>query len=319
MTHRIIAGGTGFIGQYLISHWLKAGIKITVIGRSQKKIESRYGQTVQAVTWDELPLISRELFRGAELVLNLAGANIAAGRWSIGRKQQILQSRVDTTTQLCELLALMGDKAPTLYNASAIGVYGLAASTAQGQLPPAVDENTYIDFTQHPDFLSAVARQWELATHTSKAHGVYVLNLRFGVVLGRHGGALANLLPSFKLGLGGPIGDGHQAFSWIHIDDLRGIIEFLLQHPEVHGAVNVVAPECVNQRRFAKTLGKVLHRPTLMRTPAWLLRLLFGDMADELLLSGQHVKPTYLTTLGYSFHYPTLLSALTQCIGQQPE
>ncbi len=313
MTHRIIAGGTGFIGQYLVKKWLQAGIEVTIIGRSLKKIQRMYGDTVNAVTWDELPTVSQTLFRNVELVLNLAGANIGSARWSVARKNLILESRTHTTQQLCELLALLGDKAPTLYNASAVGIYGLATHPTQ-QLPPAVDEDTPIAFQTYPDFLSTVARQWEFATHASKAHGVYVLNLRFGVVLGHGGGALSRLLPSFRLGLGGPIGDGNQAFSWIHIDDLANIIEFLLQHPEVHGAVNIVAPECVNQRTFAKTLGKVLHRPTCLKTPAWVLHLAFGDMADELLLSGQHVKPKRLEALAYPFQYPRLLDALTECI-----
>lgn len=312
MAHRIVAGGTGFIGQHLIPLWLQAGKKVTVIGRDLKKIETLYGSSVQGITWDELPSISYELFHGAELVLNLAGANIGKHRWSATRKQEILESRVDTTKQLCELLALLGDKAPTLYNASAIGVYGLAKDNAEST--PAVDEDTAIDFKTYPDFLSTVARQWEFATHASKAHGVYVLNLRFGVVLGHGGGVLSALLPSFKLGLGGPIGSGNQAFTWVHIDDLTQIIEFLLQHSDIHGAVNVVAPECVSQRTFAKTLGNILHRPTWIKTPAWVLRLVFGDMADELLLRGQHVKPKRLEALGYSFLYPRLADALLQCI-----
>jgi uncharacterized protein (TIGR01777 family) len=140
-----------------------------------------------------------------------------------------------------------------------------------------------------------------------------VLHLRFAVVLGQGGGVLSRLLPSFQLGLGGKIGTGKQAFSWVHIDDLGRVIEYLLQHPELHGAVNIVAPECVSQQNFAKILAKVLHRPAFVTTPAWLLRQIFGEMAQELLLSGQHVKPTRLTEMGYTFLYPTLEQALIQC------
>lgn len=313
MTHRIVAGGTGFIGQHLIKQWLSAGLQVSVIGRDLKKITRVYGDKVQAISWDELPSIAQELFKGAELVLNLTGANIGNGRWTDARKQEILASRIDYTSQLCELLALLGDKAPPLYNASAIGVYGLAAPTTGDELSPAVDETTEIDFESYPDFLANVARRWENATHACKAHGVYVLHLRFAVVLGQNGGVLSKLLPSFQLGFGGKIGKGTQAFSWVHIDDLGRIIEYLLQHSEVHGAVNIVAPECVSQQTFAKTLAKVLHRPAFVTTPAWLLRWLFGDMAEELLLSGQHVKPKRLTDMGYTFLYPTLEQALIQC------
>lgn len=310
--HRIIAGGTGFIGQYLVHQWLAAGKKVTVIGRSLSAIHKVFGDDVQGIIWNELPEQSRELFRGAELVLNLAGANIGSQRWTSTRKQQLIDSRVNTTMQLCELLALMGDKAPPLFNASAIGIYDLAKPSVN--FAPPVDETSIIDPTQTHGFLRTIAEQWEMATHASKAHGVHILHLRFAVVLGKGGGVLAKLLPTFRLGLGGKIGSGQQAFSWIHIDDVAAIIELLLAHPEFHGAVNLVAPECVSQAQFAKTLGQVLHRPTCMNMPAWLLHLMFGEMADELLLAGQHVKPYQLEKLHYRFLYPTLREALQQCI-----
>src|SRR6185312_1821121 len=297
---RIIAGATGFIGQQLTKRWLAAGHQIVAIGRSRAKIKQCFGAQVQALEWQEL---NTEIIQNAQVVVNLAGANIGAGRWTTKRRQQILDSRVNTTRQLAELCARLGAQSPALFNASAVGVYGLQTSMAEG-LPPALDETTTIDFQQAPDFLAKVGRAWELAALPAKNAGARVVWMRFGVVLAKHGGVLPRLALPVRFFLGGPMGSGQQPFSWISLVDLLNAIDFLLDHSEINGAVNLVAPGCVTQKQFIQALAKVLHRPSFFPLPAIVLKLLFGQMAEELLLKGQRVYPKRLLELGFQFKYP---------------
>lgn len=303
--YRIIAGGTGFIGRYLVQQWLEQDIPVTVISRDKSTVQRVFGDKVMPLTWQELSSQPSSLLRAADVIVNLCGTNISDKRWSASQKQAIINSRLEPTRILTELCTALGDKAPPLLNASAIGIYGLPANFNQQY-----DEDSLINFEEYPDFVSTVTRPWETATVLAKAHGVHVVNLRFGVVLGQHGGILKRLSLPFKLGLGGKIGSGQQPFSWIHIQDIANIIEFLLKNMDICGPVNVVAPEWVTQAEFAKTLAKTLHRPCLLPTPAALLRLVYGQMAEELLLSGQIVIPKKLTEAGYQFMFPTLDAAL---------
>lgn len=302
----VIAGGTGFIGQYLVNAWLNEGIEITVIGRDKQKIQTLFGQKVQALTWYEFEDRGHATLAGTKLVLNLAGANIGEARWSEARRETIVESRSKTTKLIGQTCASMGDKSPPLFNASAIGIYGLQADEGS----PPFDEYSEIDFSTAPDFLAQVARIWEMKTNHAKAHGVHVVNLRFAVVLGAHSPVLQKLSLPFKVGLGGPIGNGKQLFSWIHIADLKRAIDFLLSHTSLVGPVNFVAPDVVTQRQFATLLGHKLHKPSFFPTPGWLLKLIYGDMAKELLLQGQHVLPMKLLNEGFEFQFPTLGEAL---------
>lgn len=306
--HRIIAGGTGFVGQYLARKWLDEGHSVAIIGRSAPKIKKIFGDMVETIEWDDFIDDSQHLLHQAGLVVNLTGANIGEQRWSAERKQILLNSRTHYTKILAQACADLADHAPPLFNASAIGIYGLQESES-AELPRAFDETCPIDFEAKPDFLAEIGRAWETKTNIAKAHGVHVINLRFGVVLG-HGGVLAKLTTPFKFGLGGPIGNGRQPFSWIHIDDLAGSIEFLLQHQHIHGPVNIVSPNAVSQKQFAKSFAKSLHRPCFMPTPGFILKFLFGQMAEELLLKGQHVFPKILLDAGFKFKHPDLDEAL---------
>jgi uncharacterized protein (TIGR01777 family) len=305
---RIIAGATGFIGQYLVKKWLAEKYEIIVIGRSRAKIKNIFNDTVQAIEWNELAQ-QHNIFDNAQIILNLAGTGIGEARWTESRKQEILLSRTEATRQLAELCASYGAASPPLFNANAVGVYGLQREACDG-LPVALDENTPINFQQAPDFLAEVARKWELAALPAKTAGVRVVYLRFGVVLAKHGGVLPRLSLPFRLFLGGPIGTGCQPFSWISLIDLGAAIEFLLQHSDISGAVNLVAPDGITQKQLAVALGKALHRPSLLPTPAFVLKLIFGQMAEELLLAGQHVVPTRLLQRGFTFQYPTIETAL---------
>jgi hypothetical protein len=301
----IITGATGFIGQALVKRMLAAGHQLIIVGRTIDKIKQIFGATVQAITWDTLTV---DIIAGTNAIINLAGAGIGEQRWSAKRRQEILLSRTQTTQQLAQLCAQLGARAPLLLNASAVGVYGLQPTLPQ-QLPPALDENTVINFQQAPDFLAKVARAWEAAAKPAEATGTRVVYLRFGAVFAEHGGALPRMAFPFKLGLGGPIGSGKQPFSWVTLKDVINAIEFLLARADVKGPVNIVAPHGVTQKQLATALGKALHRPALMPTPAFLLKLIFGEMAQELLLNGQHVMPKRLLELGFKFQYPTIEAA----------
>lgn len=312
--HRIIAGATGLIGRRLVEHWLKASQKVIVVGRSKQRIETIFGSRVGATTWDEL---SSEVLRSAEIIVNLAGANIAAKKWTNTRKQEILSSRIKSTEKIVKILAAMGDGAPPLFNASAIGIYGLQQQVANS-LPPAFDEDNQIDWDHPTDFLSRIGRSWERAATPAVERGIRVVFLRFGVVLAREGGALPQLLKPFRFYVGGVVGKGSQPFTWVAIEDVIRAIDFIAAQPTLKGAFNIVAPQCISQRTLAETIGKVMHRPAKLTTPTFALELLLGkEMTKELLLEGQHVYPKRLLDLGFQFQYPTIESLLQHVVREQ--
>ncbi len=309
---RIIAGGTGFIGQYIVRKWLAAGIDVTVIGRSRQKILATFADKVHALTWDEINSDFLTTLKSCELILNLTGAGIADGRWSQQRKQILLNSRVKPTAILADLCAQLGQAAPALFNASGVGIYGTQTPGAQN-LPDPLIEDSPLNCEMPADFLVDLGCQWEQATATAEQRGVRVVKLRFGVVLGQQGGALSRMALPFHFFLGGPIGDGRQPLSWVSVVDLGAIIEYLLEHTDISGPVNVTAPGCVSQKQFAQALGKVLQRPSLLPTPGFMLSLVFGEMAETLLLKGQHAYPQKLLDHGYKFQYPDINAALAYC------
>lgn len=305
--HRIIAGGTGLIGKRLVEHWLQSGHTITVIGRSKDRIVKMFGQSVQAMSWDKVTTASLE---SAEVVVNLAGENVAAKRWNPIQKKEMITSRVGSTKMLADLLAPLGKQSPPWFNASAIGIYGLQAQLPD-RLPPRLDESTVIDWEHPTDFLSEVGRRWEKAAEPAMAAGVRVVFLRFGVVLAPEGGALPQIVKPFKMFMGGPIGTGNQPFSWVAIDDVINAIDFLLTQKEVVGPYNIVAPGAIQQSLLGEAIARLLNRPDVVRVPAFLAKPMFGDeMAKELLLEGQRVYPQRLLDLGFKFTYPQIEPAL---------
>ncbi|HYY41835.1 MAG TPA: TIGR01777 family oxidoreductase, partial [Pyrinomonadaceae bacterium] len=236
---------------------------------------------------------------GHDAAVHLAGEPIAAGRWTDAKKQRIRESRTLSTRLLAETLARLQTQPRVLVCASAIGYYGdrgaevLTEASAPGQ-----------------DFLSDVCREWEAAAEPARAAGLRTVHLRFGVVLSKEGGALAQMLTPFQLGIGGQIGNGRHYMSWLALDDAVGMIEYALADEKLAGAVNAVAPQPVTNSEFAKTLGRVLGRPTLLPMPAFALRLALGEMAKALLLSSARVEPARLQAAGYQFKYPQLEGAL---------
>lgn len=303
---RIIAGGTGLIGKRLVDSWLNQNHSVTVIGRSQANIEKVFGARVQAVTWDKL---SKETFQGAEVVVNLAGENLGLKRWTDAQKKEVINSRVETTKKIAELLASIGKEAPALFNASAIGIYGLQK---QGhQLPPKLDESVAIDYEHPADFLSEVGRRWEKAADPAVTAGVRVVFLRFGVVLAKEGGALPIIMKPFQVYLGGPIGSGDQPFSWVAIDDVVTAINFLIAKSAAAGPYNIVAPGAIQQRKLGEAIARVLNRPDVVKLPGFMAKLMLGEqMASEMLLEGQRVFPKRLTDDGFKFTYADIDAAI---------
>lgn len=306
---RLIAGGTGFVGQNLARHWINQGVQVAILGRDKRKIQRCFGKAVDTITWEQFNTLPVSELKHFQTIVNLCGENIGEHRWSPARKRALIDSRIIPTTLIVDKLKTLGDQAPSLFNASAIGVYGLQQNQI-GNLPEALDEEQFIDMHAYPDFLAEIARMWELATEPAKAHGVHVINLRFGVVLGHRGGALGKLITPIKWGLGGKIGCGWQPMSWIHLKDLLAIFDFLLEQPKLHGAVNCVAPSAVSQLQFAHCAASLLHRPCLFPLPAQVVKSVFGEMGECLLLQGQHVYPKRLHATDFHFQFGHLQEAL---------
>jgi uncharacterized protein len=242
-----------------------------------------------------------------DVVIHLAGENIAAGRWTSAQKARIRDSRVVATRLLCETMARSDTRPKLLISASAIGWYG-----DRGEED--LDEQS----APGAGFLADVCRHWEAATQPAVDAGVRTVNLRIGMVLSAAGGALAKMLPLFRLGLGGCLGSGRQYMSWITLEDLSRAAMFLLERPEIAGPVNATSPNPVTNREFTKALGQVLRRPTLLPAPAFALRMAMGEMADALLLASARVLPRRLQAGGFAFEYPDLSGALRSLIQGRP-
>jgi uncharacterized protein (TIGR01777 family) len=281
-----------------------------LLGRNEEKLRKHFPKQAQIITWDKLKNFPMQKFCELDCIINLAGANIGAKRWSAKRKQAILNSRVEATKAIASLCKALGPNSPRLLNASAIGIYGLQKSI-QKQNEIIYNEDSKLP---HPasDFLSTVGQAWEAALEPAIQAGVPVCVMRFAVVLAKQGGALAKMLPSFKLGFGAILGTGKQPFSWISLQDLVRAIDFIVQRPEIVGPVNLVADEIVSQRQFAKQLAKALKRPCWLAMPAFMVKLLFGEMGKALLLNGQRVKGDKLKKENFVLQYPKLDRALTE-------
>jgi len=293
--HLFITGGTGFIGSHLCRRLAGRGAEITVLSRRPDIAAARLPQGVRVVgaiqDLHQLPPVTG--------VINLAGEPLADRRWSQARKRLFYASRVELTEQLFEYFNDPARRAPgVLVSGSAIGYYG-----------PQGDNLLTEDGESVPSYASDLCRAWESMACQFETLGTRVCRVRTGIVLG-HGGALKAMLPAFRLGLGGPMGRGDQWMSWIHIDDMVAALDFCLVNHQLQGGVNATAPEPVTNRTFARTLARSLSRPGFLPMPAWVMRLLFGEMAEELLLSGQRVVPDKLTRLGFVFSYPRLQPAL---------
>jgi uncharacterized protein (TIGR01777 family) len=289
-----VSGSTGLVGSALVASLAADGYQIKRLVRHQPTSSSG------DVLWDPASgRVDGDALAGVDVVVHLAGENIAAGRWTKKQKERIRASRVEGTRLLCEALAWLDNKPRAVICASAIGYYG----NRGGEL---LDEQS----SPGKGFLSEVCQAWEAASEPARDAGIRTVNLRIGVVLSPDGGALRKMLTPFKMGVGGVIGSGHQMMSWIALDDVIGALRHVLANNALSGPVNAVAPRAVTNREFTKTLGRVLHRPTIFPMPAFAARLAFGEMGDELLLSSTRVRPSRLNETGYMFQYSELEAAL---------
>lgn len=294
-----VSGSSGLVGSALVSFLSAGGHRVSRLVRSKPQPGSA------DVHWDPAAgSVDAAGLEGLDAVVHLAGENIA-GRWTPEKKARIRDSRVKGTRLLTETLARLKQAPKVLVSASAIGYYGHRG-----------DEALREDSPSGSGFLAEVCREWEAAAQPAAQKGIRVVSLRIGVVLSPAGGALARMLPPFRLGLGGKIGSGRQYMSWIGIDDLAGVIHHAVTNESLRGAVNAVAPRPVTNQEFTKTLGRVLGRPTIFPMPAFAARLAFGEMADELLLASTRVEPARLAVSGYIFRNPDLEGALRHLLGK---
>ena len=292
----LIIGGTGFVGRHLASR-LDTPI---VAGRSRSRVHQHLGD-IEARTWSP-EHVEPDLFSGVDTVFHLAGESVFHGRWTAGKKERIRSSRVDGTRRLVDAIAAAGKRPSTLICSSAIGYYGSRGDTLLTERSRPGD-----------DFLAKVCVDWEREAMRAEEFGVRVVCIRTGVVLGRDGGALGQMLLPFRLGLGGRLGSGNQWMSWIHIEDLVGIMFHAAGHPHLHGPVNGVAPEPVTNRVFTQSLGAALHRPAILPVPACLLKVAVGKFA-AVLLASQRVVPEKISHSGFAFSFPQLKQALADLL-----
>ena len=279
----LVSGASGFVGRHLCPALRAQGHEVRGVGRSGAEHDWSPESVEQGVLW-------------CDAIVSLAGQDILGARWNPEVKQQLWSSRFETTRALAHFAALHGTR--VLVGASAIGYYG-----------PHGDEELDERAGRGGDFLAQLCADWEEAQAPAEAAGVRCASARIGIVLGRGGGVLGRMLPIFKLGLGGPVGDGKQWFSWIHLDDLVALLVWLLATDSARGAYNATAPGPVTMGEFARTLGRVLHRPALLPVPGFALRLRFGEGAQAM-VTGQRVLPVRAQAEGFRFAHPTLWGAL---------
>jgi len=292
----LITGGSGFIGCRLVPVLLTQGYDVTILTRNPEKTALHFNKAVLAIN----QLNDADIF---DIVINLAGQGITDKRWTQDIKKQLRDSRIVTTQKIIQYLQAASKKPELLISGSAIGYYG-------NQAEKLIDEQMSGDNS----FSSKLCFDWEHEAQQAEALGIRSCYLRTGIVLGKNGGALSKMLPAFKLGLGGPMGNGRQWMSWIHIDDLVGIILHVINNKDIKGAINGTAPTPVTNKEFSSTLARVLKRPAFLTMPAFILKLMLGEMAQELLLSGQRVIPKKILDAGYDFQYAELEEALWEVV-----
>ncbi|MFT3829159.1 MAG: TIGR01777 family oxidoreductase [Opitutaceae bacterium] len=288
-----LAGGSGFVGSALRRRWAMAGCEVIQLVR-------RPAQGEDEAEWSpEEGRIDVGKLRRCDALVNLAGENIAGGRWTTVRKKRIRESRLATTRLLADALVAGAWRPRVWINASAVGFYGDGGERVLDESAPPGN-----------GFLASVCTGWEAATQPAEAAGVRVVRLRLGAVLDPSGGMLERLLPVFRAGLGGPIGGGRAWLSWISLRDLGAVVDAGLTDSALAGPVNAVAPEPVRNAELAAALGRELRRPAVLPVPAWLVRMAFGEMGRELLLASQRVRPAALVRRGQVFADATIGAAL---------
>ena len=298
--HILLTGGTGLIGRRLCKHWLAQGHQLTVLSRKPDDVARLCGANVRGIAhFDDIGT------QHVDAVVNLAGAPIADRPWTRRRKILLWDSRITLTEQLVTWLERREQKPDVLISGSAVGWYGDGGERELDENAQPVSE----------DFASRLCIAWEETAQRAETLGIRVVLVRTGLVLADEGGMLQRLLPPFKLGMGGPIGNGRQWMPWVHIEDQIALIDFLMSRDDARGPYNACAPSPVRNRDFAKTLASVLHRPSFMPMPAVALRVLLGELSI-LLLGGQRARPDRLQEAGFTFRFTDLRAALENLLGR---
>ncbi len=297
----LVTGANGFIGAALVSRLVKGGHSVRRLRRGTKGVDA-------GPTWNpETGQVHLDTALPLDAVIHLAGENIAQ-RWTPAVRARIRFSRVDATRLLSEALARLPQPPRVMVCASATGFYGDRASEVlEEQSQPGAG------------FLAETCRAWEAAADPARQGGVRVVNLRLGIVLAQHGGALAKMLPVFRLGLGGRLGSGGQYWSWITLDDLIRVVELALLDDRMNGPINAVAPQSPTNQEFTASLSRALHRPAFLPVPALLVEALFGEMGREALLASARVRPARLLASGFTFLFPELDAALPHLLAIDPQ
>jgi len=301
----LVSGSTGMIGLQLCAFLETAGHDVYRLLRPNTKLPADVNSE-KVIRWNDLTgeILNGDM-NGFDSVIHLAGAGIGDKRWSKKRKKLILDSRVIPTKNLSKILATLDAPPKALLCGSAIGFYG----DRGGEI---LDEES----ASGDDFLSQICSEWEQASTLAETAGIRVVNLRSGIVVSPLGGALSKLLLPAKMGGGGPVGGGKQIQSWISLDDEVFAIHHLMMTDSCKGPYNLASPNPVSQKEFAKILGRVIKRPAFMPLPGFIIRIMFGEMGQKLVLEGQHVKPTKLQESGFEFTYTDLESCLRNCLGR---
>lgn len=292
----MVTGASGLVGTQLVSLLKHSGHEVITLTRQSPRSASER-------QWDFAGPVPEGTLAGIEAIIHLAGENIGEGRWTAAKKQRIRDSRVIGTRLLAEAAAATGGAVKTFVCASAIGFYGNRGNEE-------LTENS----APGTGFLPEVCREWEAATTPAKEAGLRVVNVRLGVVLSTAGGALAKMLLPFKMCVGGIVGSGTQYWSWLTVAEAARIFAFAVENQDLQGPVNAASPQPVTNAEFTKALGRVLHRPTIFPLPAFMARLVLGEMADDLILGSTRVIPTQLQAAGYQFLNPEIEAALTASI-----
>lgn len=294
----LVTGATGFIGSRVCDALHEKGDTVHVLSRNPARAQTKLHSVKSVYGWNpETEQLPSEAISDVKAVIHLAGETIA-GRWNAAKKRRIRDSRILSTRNLVASLGHADAKPAVLVCASAIGYYGDSGAEHFTEASPA-----------GTDFLAKVCQEWETEAQKANEFGIRVVTVRIGLVLGLGGGLLTQVLPPFKMGVGGKLGSGTQWMSWIHVDDVVGIILHALENEEINGALNATAPAPVRNTEFTKMLGAVLRRPTLFPVPTFGLKLMMGEFADFVVLS-QNVLPEETEASGYEFRYRTLESAL---------
>jgi uncharacterized protein len=295
----LISGASGFVGTALVPYLEGAGHTVTRLVRRPPR-----GPRERA--WDPAAgVLDSAVLESADAVINLSGEDLAAGRWTASRKRRLWDSRVQSTNLLASAVALASPRPSVMINASGVGYYGDRG-----------EETLTEDSSPGEGFLPRLAHAWEAAAEPARAAGTRVVSFRFGIVLAAHGGALAKMLTPFRFGAGGPFADGRAWWTWIALDDLLAAMAFAFEHSALDGPVNLVAPEPVRNADFVRALARVLHRPAVMPVPAFALRALLGEMADDALLASTRAVPRRLLDAGFRHRFTELEEALRDALGR---